>query len=416
MKKSSFNSVRLASLHKWTILAFLWGFISLSYAQKTERKPLENLYKTYQKLIDDRKLAGVETLVIHKDSLVWHKAQGYANLDLARPLQTNSIFYIQSMTKPIISVAVMQLVEKGHIGLDEPIKNYIPEIGQMHVSLNPEQGINGPQVAAETDITIRQLLTHTSGLSHGLENNKLDKALFKALYDETLNYREHANLESRIEALLGFPLVAQPGTKWYYSAGADLLALLIQRVSQMPIPDYLETYIFEPLGMEDTGYNLTSEQSGRLMYLHSVDSQGNLGVHELQVPTVGNTIFGGTHGLFSTAHDYAQFCLMIAHNGRWNGNQILKEKTVTLISQNHVGGLYNEKGAGFGLGFSIIIDPEKMNRPGKKGQLQWGGYFSTHFFIDPEAELIAIAMTQRMPANHQSLGALLAEYTYKIVD
>ncbi|MGB0260547.1 MAG: serine hydrolase domain-containing protein [Flavobacteriaceae bacterium] len=416
MKKSNFNPLQFAVLHRLIVLVFLWSFVGFSYSQQSDNQPLEILYNAYQQLIDEGKLAGVETLVIHKDSVVWHKAQGYKDLDQATLLQPHSLFYIQSMTKPIISVAVMQLVEKGLIGLDEPIKKYIPEVGQMNVSLNPEQGIDGPQVASKTDISIRQLLTHTSGLSHGLSKSKLDKQLFKALYDETLNYKEHANLESRLEALLGFPLVAQPGTKWYYSAGADLLALLLQRVSQMPIPEYLNTHIFQPLGMEDTGYNLTSEQSERLMRLHSVDANGKLGVHELQVPTAGNTVFGGTHGLFSTAHDYAKFCLMIAHNGRWNGNQVLKPETVSLIAQNHVGGLYNEKGAGFGLGFSVILDPELMNRPGKKGQLQWGGYFSTHFFIDPQAELIALAMTQRMPANHQSLGALLADHAYEIVD
>lgn len=415
MKKSNFKPLRSETLYKVLTFVFV-GFTSLSYAQKTELKPLKNLYKTYQKLIDGRKLAGVETLIIHNDSVVWHKAQGYANLDVAKLLQTNSIYYIQSMTKPIISVAVMQLVEKGLIGLDEPINKYIPGVGQMHVSLNPGRGIDSPKVASNTNITIRQLLTHTSGLSHGLESTKLDKQLFKALYDETLNYREHPTLESRVAALLRFPLVAHPGTKWYYSAGADLLALLLQRVSQMSIPDYLDTHIFQPLGMFDTGYNLDGGQSKRLMRLHSVDATGELGVHKLQVPTSGNTVYGGTHGLFSTAHDYAQFCLMLMHKGRWNGSQVLKEETVAMISQNHVGSLYNEKGAGFGLGFSVILDPEKMDRPGKAGQLQWSGYFSTHFFIDPQVKLIALAMTQRMPANHQSLGGLLAKHAYEVVD
>jgi CubicO group peptidase (beta-lactamase class C family) len=416
MKKLNFKLFQPTALNILCSIVFVWSFSISSYSQTLKSEPLETLYNHYQQLIDQGKLAGVETLVMHQDSVVWHKAQGFTSLDQKIALQTNSVFFIQSMTKPIISVAVMQLVERGLISLDDPIKKYIPEADNMMVSLTPNNGVNGPQIQTVTDISVRQLLTHTSGLSHGLGNSKLDKQLFKALYDETLNYRGHTTLESRVEALLSFPLVAQPGTEWYYSAGADLLALLLQRVSNMSIPEYLDANIFKPLGMNDTGYNLNEEQSKRLMGLHSINPEGQLGLHKLQVPTSGNTVYGGTHGLFSTTYDYAQFCQMIIHKGHWNGNQILQPGTVETISKNHVGDLYNEKGAGFGLGFSVVLDPTKMARPGNKGQLQWGGYFSTHFFIDPQAKLIALAMTQRMPANHQSLGALLAEYVYQAFD
>lgn len=416
MKKLNFKYFQIGLVNVLCSVIFVWGFSILSYGQQLRSEPLETLYHQYQQLIDQGKLAGVETLIIHQDSVVWHTAQGFTNLDQKIALQTNSVFFIQSMTKPIISVAVMQLVERGLIGLDDPIKKYIPEADNMMVSLAPNNEVNGPQTQAVTDISVRQLLTHTSGLSHGLGNSKLDKQLFKALYDETLNYRGHTTLENRVEALLSFPLVAQPGTEWYYSAGADLLALILQRVSDMSIPDYLDANIFKPLRMNDTGYNLNEEQSKRLMGLHSASTEGQLGLHKLQVPTSGNSVYGGTHGLFSTAHDYAQFCQMIMHMGHWNGKQILQPETVEIITENHVGDLYNEKGAGFGLGFSVVLDPTKMTRPGNKGQLQWGGYFSTHFFIDPQAQLIALAMTQRMPANHQSLGGLLAKYVYQALD
>jgi CubicO group peptidase (beta-lactamase class C family) len=151
--------------------------------------------------------------------------------------------------------------------------------------------------------------------------------------------------------------------------------------------------------MHDTGYNLDELQSRRVMKLHSRNESDPVKRHEQQVPTSGNTIYGGTHGLFSTATDYAQFCLMILHNGTWNGAQILKADTVKNIRTNHTADLYNEEGAGFGLGFSVILTPEKMNRPGGVGQLQWGGYFSTHFFIDPEKKAIGITLTQQMPGG-----------------
>ena len=373
--------------------------IVVGHGQGFRQSPLDSIYTHYERSISNKTLAGVEALLILNDSIVWHQVQGLADVAAKTPLQTNSIYYIQSMTKPIISVAIMQLVERGLLALDDPIEMYIPEAKGLLVAKNPDLGLDSPTRKVNRSLTILDLLTHTSGLSHGLGEIKLDQQLFKALYDETLNYRSHNSLEDRVTTLLSFPLVAQPGTEWYYSAGADILALILQRVSKQSIPTYLKTYIFEPLDMHDTGYNLNELQSRRVMKLHSRNERNTVKRHEQQVPTSGNTIYGGTHGLFSTASDYAQFCLMILHNGTWNGAQILKSDTVKNIRTNHTTDLYNEEGAGFGLGFSVISIPEKMNRPGGVGQLQWGGYFSTHFFIDPEKMAIGIILTQQMPGG-----------------
>jgi CubicO group peptidase (beta-lactamase class C family) len=374
-------------------------FIGIGYGQDFHHKGLDSIYTHYQNSISNKTLAGVESLLILNDSVIWHQAQGYADVAIKTLLQPNSIYYIQSMTKPIISVAIMQLVERGLVKLDDPIEMYIPEAKNLRVAINPDLGEDSPTQELIRSLTILDLLTHTSGLSHGLGDSELDKQLFKALYDETLNYRSHKTIEDRVLTLLSFPLVAQPGTQWYYSAGADVLALILQRVSKQSISTYLKTNIFDPLGMEDTGYNLDELQTRRVMKLHSRNERNIVKRHEQQVPTSRNTIYGGTHGLFSTADDYAQFCLMILHNGTWNGVQILKTETVKNIRTNHTTDLYNEPGAGFGLGFSVVLNPEKMNRPGGIGQLQWGGYFSTHFFIDPEKKAIGITLTQQMPGG-----------------
>mgnify|MGYP001156730010 FL=1 len=394
MKKSNFN-------YKYSsVFGVFWLVcIIVGHGQGFRQSPLDSLYTHYERSISNKTLAGVEALLILNDRVVWHQVQGLADVAAKTPLQTNSIYYIQSMTKPIISVAIMQLVERGLLALDDPIEMYIPEAKGLLVANNPDLGLDSPTRKVNRSLTILDLLTHTSGLSHGLGESKLDQQLFKALYDETLNYRSHNSLEDRVTTLLSFPLVAQPGTEWYYSAGADILALILQRVSKQSIPTYLKTNIFEPLDMHDTGYNLNELQSRRVMKLHSRNERNTVKRHEQQVPTSGNTIYGGTHGLFSTASDYAQFCLMILHNGTWNGAQILKSDTVKNIRTNHTADLYNEEGAGFGLGFSVISIPEKMNRPGGVGQLQWGGYFSTHFFIDPEIKAIGIILTQQMPGG-----------------
>ena len=394
MKKSNFNYKYSSVFGVFWLLCIVVG-----HGQGFRQSPLDSLYTHYERSISNKTLAGVEALLILNDSIVWHQVQGLADVAAKTPLQTNSIYYIQSMTKPIISVAIMQLVERGLLALDDPIEMYIPEAKGLLVAKNPDLGLDSPTRKVNRSLTILDLLTHTSGLSHGLGESKLDQQLFKALYDETLNYRSHNSLEDRVTTLLSFPLVAQPGTEWYYSAGADILALILQRVSKQSIPTYLKTNIFEPLDMHDTGYNLNELQSRRVMKLHSRNERNTVKRHEQQVPTSGNTIYGGTHGLFSTASDYAQFCLMILHNGTWNGAQILKSDTVKNIRTNHTADLYNEEGAGFGLGFSVISIPEKMNRPGGVGQLQWGGYFSTYFFIDPEKKAIGIILTQQMPGG-----------------
>ena len=394
MKKSNYKSQSIL------IQTVLWLTITVvGHSQDLNQGALDSLYAHYQNSISNKTLAGVEYILIVNDRVVRHQAQGYQDVSTEKALEPNSIYYIQSMTKPIISVAIMQLIERGLLALDDPIEMYIPEAKDLVVALNPDLGVDSPTQKINRSLTILDLLTHTSGLSHGLGDSKLDQQLFKALYDETLNYRSHKSLEGRVFTLLSFPLVAQPGKKWYYSAGADVLALILQRVSKQSITSYLKTNIFDPLDMRDTGYNLVELQSRRVMKLHSRNESDPVKRHEKQVPTSGNTIYGGTHGLFSTASDYAQFCLMILHNGTWNGAQILKADTVKNIRTNHTADLYNEEGAGFGLGFSVILIPEKMNRPGGVGQLQWGGYFNTHFFIDPAHKAIGITLTQQMPGG-----------------
>ncbi|MGB2460356.1 MAG: serine hydrolase domain-containing protein, partial [Flavobacteriaceae bacterium] len=301
MKKSNFND-------KYSILLGVFWLIciGIGHGQDFRQSSLDSLYAHYERSISNKTLAGVETLLILNDRVVWHQAQGMADVATKTPLQPNSIYYIQSMTKPIISVAIMQLVERGLLALDDPIEMYIPEAKDLGVALNLDLGVDSPTQKVNRCLTILDLLTHTSGLSHGLGNSKLDQQLFKALYDETLNYRSHKSLEDRVFTLLSFPLVAQPGTQWYYSAGADVLALILQRVSKQSIPSYLKTNIFDPLDMHDTGYNLDELQSRRVMKLHSRNESDPVKRHEQQVPTSGNTIYGGTHGLFSTASDYAQ--------------------------------------------------------------------------------------------------------------
>ena len=360
--------------------------------------------------IDAKNIAGAEVYIVQNEAVVWHSVHGSKNMETQAPLERNSIYYIQSMTKPIISTAIMQLVEQGKLSLSDKVEKYIPEVAQLRVTTDPEQGMDGPTTAREGDITIEQLLTHTAGFSHGLGNSKLDQELFAALYNETLDYKGHENLESRVMTLLKAPLIGQPGQQWVYSASPDLLALILQRVSQQAIPTYLQEQLFDPIGMKDTGYNLSKAQAERVMQLHTYDDNGEFGRSKLQVPTQGNTVFGGTHGLFSTVEDYTKFCQVFLNGGKANGHQILAPETVALMRKNAVGSFLGES-RGFGLGFGVLYNSEKDPSPAANGQFYWGGYFRTHFIVDPTENMVAFFMTQKLP-NGNDYNYALSRFVY----
>ncbi len=226
----------------------------------------------------------------------------------------------------------------------------------------------------EGKITIKQLLTHTSGLSHGLGENLYEKQLFKLMYNELFDPADYVKLEQRIEALFKAPLVSQPGEKWYYSASTDVLALILQRITKNPINRYLKENIFDLLEMNDTGYNVNLNNEERIMMVHLKNEEGELILSPTQVPIQGNTLYGGTHGLFSSIEDYLQFCRMILNNGKLNGKKILSKKSVKLMIKNHVQNFLGSS-RGFGLGFGVLVDAEKESSPANDGQIYWGGYF-----------------------------------------
>ena len=367
--------------------------------------------EVFQTFITDEiksgKIAGAEILIAKNGVIVLHEAQGFANLTTQKALSKNSIYYLQSMTKPIISVAIMQLVEKGKLSLEDTIEQYIPEATGLQIILDPEQGMQGEKVQLKESITIRHLLSHTAGFSHGLGTNKMEIELYNSLYGPPLQMSEnpHNTIESRVRSLLAAPLIGQPGKQWHYSASPDILALIVQRVSKQTIPDYLKSSLFDPLGMNDTGYNVPDAESNRVMSLHIHDQLGQLIPFDEQIPTSGNTVYGGTHGLFSTAQDYLRFCQMILSNGTLNNKQILKPETLELMTQDQTNGVFEAPGKGFGLGFEVILNSTAEGYK-NKGQLSWGGYFRTHFFIHPEQNLIAIWMTQMLPYSNEYMDAL----------
>lgn len=387
-----------------TRLLFLYFLITFSSHLRAQEVPtldpraagmseerLERLSDYLNREIEEKRLPGAVVLVVRKGATALYQAFGYKNLEAQSPMQKDQLFYIQSMTKPIVSVGLMMLYEQGYFDLDDPVSDYLPQFAEMQVEVSDEQR-GTYQVPAQSEITIAQLFSHTAGLSHGLGTSDLEERYREALY-----MQEHANVEARVNAMTELPLVGQPGEQWYYSASPDLLSLLIEKFSGMNTAEYLQQHIFGPLSMDDTGYNLPNNKESRAVALHYKDQNGGLSLRPNQTPTSGHTIYGGTHGLFSSADDYLRFSQMLLNGGELNEARILSPKTVELMTVNHVGDLFSDPGYGFGLGFYVRTDLADAKALGTLGTFGWNGAYNTYFFVDPKEELIGIMMTQFAP-------------------
>jgi len=381
------------------ILVFLITANFQIYAQSSDKAiagisldRLEHYEEFISKEINQDKIPGATVLIVRDGKIVLQESYGHRDIENQSSMKTDDIFFIQSMTKPIITTAFMMLFEEGHFMLTDHVSKYLPEFKNLRVIKNGNDSITGETIALEKEITIEQLLTHTAGLTHGLGNSQ-----FELGYRKEYFMQEWPDIKSRAIQASKLPLVDQPGNIWYYSVAPDIIATLIEKFSGMSTNDFLETRIFKPLKMKDTGYNLSKEQQGRVVKVTNKNNEGNLTNSDYQPPMKKNTIWSGVNGLFSTTSDYMTFCQMIMNNGQWNGTQFLSRKTIELMTQNHVGDKYPAAGVGFGYGFAVMLDVSKTNLLGSNGNIWWGGAFNTHFFIDPKEKLISIFMTQLNP-------------------
>jgi CubicO group peptidase (beta-lactamase class C family) len=350
-------------------------------------------YESYfQQEIDEKRLPGVVSLFYKNGEKVYESAIGHSDLESKTPMRTDQIFFIQSMTKPIISTAFMMLFEEGHFFLNDPISKYLPEFKEMRVLLDPSKGSAGGTEPAKSQTTIAQVLSHSAGFVHGIGGTQLDREVAQAIY-----MSQPKSIEERVKALASQPLASHPGEQWNYSASPDILARLIEVFSGMSPAEFLKSRLFDPLGMKDTGYNLIDSQAPRMVSLHTYDKEDQLVVAPRQTPTSGNTVFGGTHGLFSTAQDYSIFARMLLNGGEWNGKRYLSPKTIELMTLPHDKGLFQDPGKGFGLGFAVVDDLAATQSLGSEGTFYWSGAYCTYFFIDPKEDLVAIFMTQVSP-------------------
>ena len=360
-----------------------------------------------QRFVEQGKSAGMVTLVSRGDRLEHFACHGFADIASQRAIERDTLFRIYSMTKPITSAALMTLVEQGRAGLDDAARRWIPALGKLEV-----EG-EGPLA---TDITLRQLLTHTAGFSYGFdpENQPVDRH-----YAEIWRTPFHElTLAQLMERLLEIPLIAQPGSRWHYSIATDICGYLVEILADMPLADYLQQNFFDPLQMDDTGFVVPADKVGRFATLYGQKGEDRMAQLETpdNSPYIASAnsdpkLHSGGGGLVSTAADYWRFASMMLNRGELDGRRYLAADTVAEMTRNQLEApllplSFNgvvpvaHRGYGFGLGYCVTIDPADTGAAGSLGDFGWGGLADTYCWVDPERKIVAILMQQFMPSLH----------------
>jgi len=365
---------------------------------------LGRIDRLLQDYVDDGRIAGAVALVLSDGRPVYERAVGWSDKEAGRRMTSDTIFRIASQTKAVTSVAVLSLMEEGKIGLTDPVSRFIPAFARTTVSVR--NGGTAEIVPAKRPITIRDLLTHTSGISYGTQPD------IAALY-EAKGLGPAAGLGwytadkdepicATMETLAALPFVAQPGEAWVYGYSIDVLGCVVERASGMPLDEFVRTRITEPLGMKDTRFFLPIEQRSRLAAVYASGSDGRMTRAPEGSRGQGAYVdgprrsFAGGAGLLSTARDYARFLEMIRQGGALDGVRVLAPRTVELMTTNQVGTLYSSTGLGFGMGF------ETTDRYGANGMdsdcaYGWDGAYGTMHRADPKARLVVLLMVQLLP-------------------
>ena len=354
---------------------------------------LERVTEVVRSHIEAGDVSGVVTLIARRGRIAHFEAQGFANIEARTPMRTDAIFRLASMTKPIVGVAIMMLVEEGKIRLADPVSRFIPEFSKLDKVAVPAAGSGRAYdvVAANRPITVRDLLTHGSGLVSG--------GLGAAAAAELAPRTPRDTLATYIPKLAAVPLDFQPGTLWRYSGGAgfDTLGRIVEVASGQTFDAFLQERIFAPLGMTDIGFYFTDARARRLPTMYERTAAEGLKPVEREMSTV---YFGGGGGLASSAESYLQFAQMLLNGGELAGTRLLSPRTIELMTANHTGDMVNgqfgrpQQGMGFGLSMQVVQDPVAADLAVSKGAYGWAGGTGVSFWIEPAEEMVSIFMIQ----------------------
>jgi CubicO group peptidase (beta-lactamase class C family) len=368
---------------------------------------------------------GGEVLIVREGKIVYYKSIGYNDLETKTPLPKDGIFRIASQTKAITSTAIMMLYEEGKLLLNDPVSKYIPSYKNQKVldKFNAAD-TTYTTVPATRDITIKDLLTHTSGLGYAMIGSKESNAIYSK---NKLTAGIGGTNESLLEAMtrLGtLPLMHQPGEKWTYGLNTDLLGCLVEVISGMSLDNFFRTRIFEPLGMKDTYFTIPKEKAARLINIYTEDQTGHLiksignllnGPVGPDYPLLPKTYFSGGAGLSSPIYDYAVFLQMLLNGGEYNGKRILSRNSVRLMTMNQIGDIGFRGYDKFGLGFQIVGE-KTGDVLSQAGTFSWGGAYSTSYWVDPKEKMVLLFYRQLQRTTHWEPAELLRTLAYQALN
>ncbi len=378
--------------------------------------------------VSSGKLPNVQVLVARDGNPVYYHKSGTLTAE-GKPLPDNAIFRIASMTKPVTSIAFLQLVEQCKVSLDAPVSCIIPEFAELRVYAGGGGGAPFAPGTQARPMRFVDLMTHMSGLTYGLQNRTNVDAAYR---DAQLDLPRNLSSDDYIARLAQMPLQHQPGERWNYSVATDVLGVAVERISGQNLGDYFRQHILDPLGMDDTAYDLADDDRDRFAdsYAYVPGSkpmrieQGSQSQHFTPA-----AFHSGGGGLVGTMADYHRFCAMLLNRGSLDGSRILAPKTLDLMTMNHLpdGGdltkmsdaLFSEAtnaGTGFGLGFAVVTEPARTLMPASRGEFYWGGAYSTAFFVDPLEGITMVFMTQLYPSTVYPLRRQLKTLIYSALE
>lgn len=380
---------------------------------------LERLDAVLQSYVDDGRLAGSVVLVARRGGIAHLRAYGQRDREADSPMREDSMFRIASQSKAIVSTAVMMLQERGELLIGDPVGKYLPEFAETTVAV-PASGGEYEVVDASRPVTIRDLLTHTSGFGYG--SGVAADAWAEAGIQGWYFADRDEPISETVARMAELPADAHPGEQWIYGYNTDILGAIVERVSGQPLDVFLTRNIFEPLGMRDTHFYPPPSKRDRLAAVYSsaeggiVRAEGSGSIGQGDYIDGPRQSFSGGAGLVSTAVDYARFLQMLLNGGELDGTRLLGRKTVELMTTNHLpDGVGFGPGQGFGLGFSIVEDVGRRGVPGSVGEFGWGGAYHSTYWVDPEEELIVVYLSQLIPAGDVDDHAKLRTLVYQAI-
>jgi len=424
----TYRSIRIPSF----ILAFFLAATALAQelpSAKAEAvglssERLERIGSVVQHNIADKRIAGAVTLVARRGHIAWFKAQGMADREAGKAMAPDSMFRICSMTKPITTLAVMMLYEEGRFLLDDPVSKYLPEFKNAKVLVKPASG-EPYTIPATREITIRDLLRHTSGITYHWNSDLGPMYKSANVAHGLLPY--DGTIEDNVKRLAALPLLFSPGDKWEYSLGVDVLGRLVEVVSGKPLDEFFRTRIFEPLGMKDTYFYPPENKLERLATAYTYYADKGLNRFPDTPITEGSftysadypyhtpkKLFSGGAGLVSTAMDYLRFCQMMLDGGKVGTTRLISRKSVELMTGDQLGTIKPD--FGFGLGFGVEGVKAPLSELGSAGEYAWGGFFYTAFTIDPKEQMIVIFMAQLHPTGDLTLDRQVHALAYQAIN